>query len=170
MPSCGVEAAGRALRERINTSRRFTLKQRIHVILPFSFPAELLFWDCGVRKRQRTWRGKDPPPNSDPFSDAQLGKNLAHLSRKFVAIPNRRLKFHKALNLSSSSIGILENSRLTRGQVWRVCVLEFVLERSAFYSPFVTRDDFVPKTRFPFVKRVCFETKRDVLKSTISES
>ena len=28
--------------------------------------------------------------------------------------------------------------RIARGEVWRVCVLEFVLEWGAFYSPFAT--------------------------------
>ena len=31
-----------------------------------------------------------------------------------------------------------KKSKLARAEVWRVCVLEFVLERGAFYSSFVT--------------------------------
>ena len=33
--------------------------------------------------------GKGPPPDSDPFSDAEFGKNLANLSRQFAASANR---------------------------------------------------------------------------------
>src|SRR5438552_18437652 len=34
------------------------------------------------RKRRRTQRGKDPPPDSDPRSDAVFGKDLACQSSK----------------------------------------------------------------------------------------
>jgi hypothetical protein len=33
--------------------------------------------------------------DSDPFSDAQSGKNLVRLSRQFSASANRRFQFHK---------------------------------------------------------------------------
>ena len=49
-------------------------------------------------------------------------------------------------------------------------VLEFVLERAAFYSPFATATISYQKTCFPLVKRVRFEMKSDVLKSVISQS
>ena len=49
-------------------------------------------------------------------------------------------------------------------------VLGFVLERAAFYSPFVFKPDFVKNARFPLVKSLFFETKRNALKATISES
>ena len=49
-------------------------------------------------------------------------------------------------------------------------VLEFVLERSAFYPPFVTVTIFIRKTCLPFVKCVRSEVKSDALKSTISQS
>jgi hypothetical protein len=39
--------------------------------------------------------GESPPPDSDPFSDAESEENLVRLSRKFAASPNRRFEFHK---------------------------------------------------------------------------
>src|SRR6266581_6763358 len=42
-------------------------------------------------------------------------------------------------------------------------VLEFVLERGAFYSPFATATISYEKPVFPFVKRPPFETASDVL-------
>ena len=35
-------------------------------------------------------------------------------------------------------VATVEKPGLALGEVWRVCVLEFVLERGAFYSPFAT--------------------------------
>jgi hypothetical protein len=48
-----------------------------------------------VRKRRRTSAGKCPSPDSDPLNDAELGKNLARLSRQVAASTNRRFQFHK---------------------------------------------------------------------------
>jgi hypothetical protein len=55
----------------------------------------LILWKCGVRKRRRTSGGKCPPPDSDPFNDAEFGKNLAGLSNQFAASSNRRFEFYK---------------------------------------------------------------------------
>jgi hypothetical protein len=55
-------------------------------------------------------------------------------------------------------------------QVLRVRVLEFVLERLYFYSPFAVSLDFAKIGDFPFLKAVDFETKSDALKSMISQS
>ena len=49
-------------------------------------------------------------------------------------------------------------------------VLEFVLERAAFYSPFATATILYRNTCFPFVKGVRFEMQSDALKSMISQS
>jgi hypothetical protein len=43
--------------------------------------------------------GKSPPPDSDPFSDAEVGKNLASLSSTIAASADRRLKFYKRRQL-----------------------------------------------------------------------
>jgi hypothetical protein len=39
--------------------------------------------------------GKRPPPDSNPFSDAEFGKNLANLSNQFAASANRRFQIDK---------------------------------------------------------------------------
>jgi hypothetical protein len=56
----------------------------------------LILWKCGVRKRRRTSGGKCPPPDSDPFNDAEFGQNLASSSSQFAATPNRRFEFDKS--------------------------------------------------------------------------
>jgi hypothetical protein len=43
--------------------------------------------------------GESPPPDSDPFSDTEFGKNLASLSSGFVAGPSCRLKLDKRSQL-----------------------------------------------------------------------
>jgi hypothetical protein len=65
------------------------------MVLPFLFPALLILFVAG-REKAKNPAGKCPPPDSDPFSDAEYAKNLAYLSRKFAALPNRRFKFHKS--------------------------------------------------------------------------
>ena len=39
--------------------------------------------------------GKSPPPDSDPFSDAEFGKNRANCQTQFAASANRRFQFQK---------------------------------------------------------------------------
>jgi len=46
------------------------------MILPFFFPAELFFWGCGFGGDEEPSGGKYPPPDSNPFSTAESGKNL----------------------------------------------------------------------------------------------
>jgi hypothetical protein len=48
-----------------------------------------------VWKEAKNQRGKCPPPDSDPFNGVEFGENYASLSRKFVAIANRRFEFEK---------------------------------------------------------------------------
>jgi hypothetical protein len=63
------------------------------MVLPFFSPLDW-FLELRVRKRRRT-SGECPPPVSDPFSDAESGKNLVRLSRQFVASANRRFEFNE---------------------------------------------------------------------------
>jgi hypothetical protein len=58
----------------------------------------------------------------------------------------------------------------SKSEIWRVRVLEFVLERSFFYSSFATPRDFAKIAVFLSRKGFRFETKSDGLKSTISQS
>jgi hypothetical protein len=39
---------------------------------------------------------KCPPPDSNPFSGVEFGKNLARLSRQFAASVDRGFEFHKS--------------------------------------------------------------------------
>jgi hypothetical protein len=43
--------------------------------------------------------GKNSPPDSDPFSDAEFGKNLASVSNQFAASPNHGFQFYKRSQL-----------------------------------------------------------------------
>src|SRR4029453_15124870 len=45
----------------------------------FSFPAELDFWNCGSGRDEEPSGAKGPPPDSDPFNDAEYRKNLVRL-------------------------------------------------------------------------------------------
>jgi len=62
------------------------------MVLPFFFPVALILRLEGVRKRRRTQRGKCPPPDSDPFNEAEFGQNLVRLSRQNAAGANRRFE------------------------------------------------------------------------------
>src|SRR5262249_42249450 len=54
---------------------RFELNQWIHIILPFSFPAEFDFLRLRGPEKAKNLAGRSPPPDSDPFSDAEFWKN-----------------------------------------------------------------------------------------------
>jgi hypothetical protein len=56
------------------------------------------FTACGSGRDEEPAR-RCPPPDSDPCSDAQFGKNLVRLSRRFSAISNRRFQFRKSSQL-----------------------------------------------------------------------
>src|SRR6478736_5909348 len=45
------------------------------MFLPSFSPRSVRFVESRVRKRRITWRGERPPPDSNPFSDAEFGKN-----------------------------------------------------------------------------------------------
>src|SRR5262245_3334112 len=60
--------------------------------LSFSPPSRSLS-KLRVQKRPKNPAGKEePPPDSDPFSNAESGENLVKLSRRFA---NRRFQFQK---------------------------------------------------------------------------
>jgi hypothetical protein len=43
--------------------------------------------------------GESPPPDSDPFEDAEFGENYANLSRQFAASADCLFKFHQRSEL-----------------------------------------------------------------------
>jgi hypothetical protein len=51
------------------------------------------------REEAKNLAGKSPPPDSDPFSDAESGRDLADLSSQFATRANSRLKFQKRSEL-----------------------------------------------------------------------
>jgi hypothetical protein len=60
------------------------------MVLPsFSFPAALTQLVAGPDEAKNHSGKKCPPPDSDPFSDAEFRKNLASLSSLFAATANR---------------------------------------------------------------------------------
>jgi len=70
------------------------------MVLPFHFPRPVVSAIAGLEEAKNL-AGRSPPPDSDPFNDAQFGKNLAYSSRKFdrqgeSLIPVRRTQsaFH----------------------------------------------------------------------------
>jgi hypothetical protein len=68
------------------------------IFLPFVFPAELNQLVAGPEEAENL-AGENPPPDSDPFSDAESGENLGCSSSQFVASANRRSEFHKRSQL-----------------------------------------------------------------------
>src|SRR4029450_9292958 len=79
-----------------------------------SFPAKLLLRNCGSGRGEEP-SGENPRPDSDPFSDAEFGKNLVDPSRQIAASANRRFKFDKGRQLLIS----LDNATLS---IAAVCV------------------------------------------------
>jgi hypothetical protein len=61
----------------------------------------------------------------------------------------------------------VEKFRTGRSEVWRIRVLEFALETTTFLFADRKRDPYCEKSRLLLVNRSFFETKRNVLKSTI---
>ena len=64
------------------------------MVLAFLFPATLILRFAGPEETKNL-AGKCPPPDSDPFSDAESGESYASLSSQFPATPNRRFEFQK---------------------------------------------------------------------------
>jgi hypothetical protein len=69
------------------------------MVLPFFFPAELIRWNCGSERGEEP-SGGCPPPDSDPFSDAEFGRNPLSLSMQKIATTNSPFKFQKRSQLS----------------------------------------------------------------------
>jgi hypothetical protein len=59
---------------------------------PFSSSPLIVFVGCGPGGDEESQRGKCPPPDSDPFTDAEFAKNLVRLSRQLIVRTDRRLK------------------------------------------------------------------------------
>src|SRR6476661_8833316 len=52
------------------------MNQWVHEIFPFLFLSRRIhFYNRGSGRGEATWRGGHPPPDSDPFSDVDFGKN-----------------------------------------------------------------------------------------------
>ena len=65
------------------------------MVVPFFPPATLILWFGGSGRGEEPSGGKCPPPDSNPFNDAESAENRASLSRQFAAAVNRRFEFQK---------------------------------------------------------------------------
>jgi hypothetical protein len=76
----------------------------------FPFPRYVDFVIAGPEETKNP-AGKCPPPDSDPFSDVELAKNLAGVSSQFAANANRRFKFDKCsqffIDMHNKASGVL---------------------------------------------------------------
>jgi len=66
--------------------------------LSFLFSAALILVSQGPEEAKNP-RERCPPPDSDPFSDAESGENYMSYSRQFRASANRRFEFQKRSQL-----------------------------------------------------------------------
>jgi len=64
------------------------------MVLPFFFPATLILRFAGS-EGAKNLAGQMPPPDSNPFSDAESGKISLGCQAAKTATPNRRFQFHK---------------------------------------------------------------------------
>jgi hypothetical protein len=60
----------------------------------FLFPRPVVSAIAGLEEAKNR-AGENPPPDSDLFSDAEFGKNLANLSNQFAVSATRRFQFNK---------------------------------------------------------------------------
>src|SRR5882724_13182787 len=74
------------------------------MVSSFLFPARLIL-RLRVRRRRRTQRGKCPPPDSDPFNDAEFSEDYANSSSQFVATPDGRCECSAALLIIQNCLG-----------------------------------------------------------------
>jgi hypothetical protein len=68
------------------------------MVLPFFCRAGLIPGLRGLEEAKNR-AGKCPPPDSDPFSDAEFAKNLVRLSIQKAATTNSRFEFKKSSQL-----------------------------------------------------------------------
>jgi len=78
--------------------------------------------------------GECPPPDSDPFSDAQFAKSLACLSRQFAASADRRFEFKKRSQLFIRSRNEPLSVVAMRGSIQIVRPLEPIAETQPNYA------------------------------------
>jgi hypothetical protein len=64
----------------------------------FLFLANVDFAIAGLERGEEP-AGKCPPPDSDPFNDAEFGKNPTARQAKSPPPPSRRFEFHKRSQL-----------------------------------------------------------------------
>jgi len=64
-----------------------------------SFPAALLFWNCGSGRDEEPSGGKALRLIRIRYNDVEFGKNLAKQSRQFAASANLQFEFHKRRQL-----------------------------------------------------------------------
>jgi hypothetical protein len=64
------------------------------MVLPFISPAVLIVCGRGSGRGEEP-AGKSPPPDSNPFSGPEFGKNPANLSRQFFVSANHGFEFEK---------------------------------------------------------------------------
>jgi hypothetical protein len=60
------------------------------MILPFLFPLWLILGTAGP-EQAKNLAAESPPPDSNPFNDAESAENRASLSRQFAAAVNSML-------------------------------------------------------------------------------
>ena len=53
-------------------------------MVSFLFPAALAALVAGPQEAKNLGGEEEPPPDSDPFSNAESGENLVKLSRRFA--------------------------------------------------------------------------------------
>jgi hypothetical protein len=68
------------------------------ILFPLLFPAALISWIAGSDRGEKP-SGKSPPPNSNPFSDGEFGKNLSCSSSTVGASANCPFQFLKRRQL-----------------------------------------------------------------------
>jgi hypothetical protein len=79
-------------------SHWFDMSQRIHVIISFYSLPCVDAANCTSLTGEQLG-GERPPPDSDPFGEAEFGENYVRWSRQFGVNVKRRFQFHKRSQL-----------------------------------------------------------------------
>src|SRR5919197_654599 len=78
-----------------NPTIAVVIAHRIHGS-SFLFPAQLILWNCGSGSGEEPSGERSAPPDSDPFSEGEFGRNLAGLSSQFAGRrADNRFEFEK---------------------------------------------------------------------------